>query len=1246
MPKKQRHFHGKTLLRDFRAALIDHNHRNICWYLDKCALELTENETTVHDIFFALNLIKDNYGIDRCHHYENVLLNPAIINDNLALIESLCEGGCIHPDTIGNDGLSALERATNLGNAQVVGLLLKTPYSLEDDPSEIVAKSYDIALRTKNAACLPYLTTAFLYKLIKNNNVAGIQAILKDLPFDPFFKDCDGNTPLHIAISFVADDTFSTILSYFYHALSTKNIKNETPIEVINELITNPDLKELYQSNYRNLLYFIAEKVHYLDSCIIQQQHVNDSMQELMWFLSIFRKLSTPLAETIKGQLIVGCQSEPVRKELHTSSNLNVDYVPDGPEKIYLLQQQQVFIDNLLNLNNDGINACIQEGVNPNFHLDDGETPLTHAVRSARVDIVHTLMQSNSIEPHLPNLFGETPVFLAFSTNNVPCFASIMMEVKTPICETREYAIEFPGKGWVDIDLDNNEQVEMWEGLSKSNYMEKEYNVVRKTFLSGIVNLKGFLQEQFEALQDEYSDVQQLATSSIDNKPLEDADGYFLTIHKNTRFLDAPDKRGERECQSAVLSLQGCPVGVFSHSLSSPRGAAIAYRIDPSKVLTTAKGDMNSVRLWIDHASTHNGREFETNPERAIKVLDETLKRPGASLVRNRWVGGYKQRTFAGLVGKIHEMSGRVGEPFYLSKKDMSKRGGQGIIPRYKVNENYLYYLKNQTLPYNEVLIKTAAMEPGSTAVSDISHIFLAENKGDFSLLSLINAVSTQMELMIHRDSRHYFPICYYDVTNGAHTKLSISSLGFLTKLAEICYVMPIDCLNFNASLKGLIAPIPINVFFTTEHTAIEIKQLILALCSSKYHEDKQLGEILSSGLLYHSSVKANMYYPYLSSRYNEDVYRSYMIFNENLNKVVDDIATSLLQKQLREPSHQFSPLFQALKLAAIKQSIMQQLWDFRCYQCSDISKKGNVVIKKIPELSAWSQFWVEGKKTNLPLDYLWNVLAIFIINCPYEDEPHDVAKYGPSFIYRLNHDVSHAIRKYVMVLDIINLLRDYGRAEIQTTLQSVSCEEYALITLVAFLERCGRTNEESGVDDPSNAIRSMAITKQVAAALGFNETLVNSICKNATNFGTSYEDKGFSGSEDDADLPRKKANLFHQILTLSHHCDLGRCRDNGFKFVESLLTDRELVLGCLVPWGNLKTVVKELMHKVLAHSKDTGTSIRDYKDNFYDLRLKAECVYHTGLMISKLHPNAFMAAQEKLPPDHPSWVSPEHPKH
>lgn len=1193
-------------------------------YLENFPQELTMSEEIGQGLISALECL----GETERSHYGNILLIPAIIHNNVILIEYLTRIPNVSPATSSTDNRSALEIAVGLENIPALELLLtKTTYSLALDPSEIIFKAYSIALQNKNPDCIRLLASACLYKLNNLSQHDDIQELLRVTEFgDPrLFQDFRGDTILHNSVSYVGR-TLHLILPIFYRLLDKKNVEGKTPLDTLSEFISasEDDIGYLYVANYKTILKFIYEKVKGID---ISGSDSVLHIAELRWFASLLKKLTRPEAHDLKAKLYIDCQTEPVKRELLCFADINICFIEEKLAKDYLIEQASHLLAALRVGDVETVRHLLASGVNPNVYLEEGETPLTFSVKRCNPAMVCALMQAESINPDLPNQHGEIPAYLAYINKDVACFAAITMEPKTARYATTFAGIQFPVHGWVSVDLDDNQEVEMWEGLSAANYSTERYEAEIKMSLTVVADLKKFLVEQLSRLQSNSSAAARLLLQSRDSVTLDEKRAYYLTRHKNINFLADPGKRGERECQSAVLTLTGSPVGVFSHQVASPYGASIAYHFDSSKYLSGTKTDMNSVRLWAEQPP--GVRQF-ADPANAIRILETTPKRAGNSIVRYRQAGSMKQRSSDDLSLKIRQMAERAHSPYYLSRKNLEKYGGEGRVERLKVNTSYLHFKKYGYLPYNEVLITTAAMVKGANPVSDISHIFLTETNGDFTLMSIMTAVLTQLELMLEAESNQYFPICHYSASEGHHQRISVTSLGFLTKLIAICIDMPVDCLNFNKKLSDLLPKgIDANEFFRSEHNAAIIEKMLFDACHQRFHSCPELSEIIQGGRADGRSFVSSehegefvIHLPYTNQCYiNSSVQRAMVSFCSGLQAVTHLLAVELFKKKPRPIS--FFPVTKAevdAEFMSFQSSLYRLLHSYGTFQCSDISAGGNLVVKKVPTLLHWRNYWKE--ETSFPLTYLWNTLSVYLLNCPYEDEPDDFVTVphvdGEQILYRLNHDASHAIRKLVMVNYIVALLRLFGRESIKDTLANVSAEELSLLQLVAFLERSGRTNEMAGIDDPSNAIRSGEIIIQIAKELDFNQTLVNSVCRNAINYsGVGLASAGFSAGQG-TDMPQRKAELFYQLLTLSHHCDLGRCRAQGFEFVKALL-EKSQELEDVVPSSNRGRVIETLLDFIQFLSKSTGTAILDHADDYTNLERKTQCVINTGQIIEKL---------------------------
>lgn len=174
-----------------------------------------------------------------------------------------------------------------------------------------------------------------------------------------------------------------------------------------------------------------------------------------------------------------------------------------------------------------------------------------------------------------------------------------------------------------------------------------------------------------------------------------------------------------------------------------------------------------------------------------------------------------------------------------------------------------------------------------------------------------------------------------------------------------------------------------------------------------------------------------------------------------------------------------------------------------------------------------------------------WDVLAE-VINVPYEDYPlsYGMSKYVEKTkgktICRTNHDVAHSIRKLIYLDVLFREFLPVEKTAASSYLQSLSIEEYNLLLLMMFLERSGRTNEESSSVDPTIMNRSAEIFKSIAVKeLVCSEEKVHQFTK--ILLGVSSSSVGFFAAENS--FVNARDRFLHYCLITAHHLDLLRCR-------------------------------------------------------------------------------------------------------
>ena len=183
-----------------------------------------------------------------------------------------------------------------------------------------------------------------------------------------------------------------------------------------------------------------------------------------------------------------------------------------------------------------------------------------------------------------------------------------------------------------------------------------------------------------------------------------------------------------------------------------------------------------------------------------------------------------------------------------------------------------------------------------------------------------------------------------------------------------------------------------------------------------------------------------------------------------------------------------------------------------------------------------------------------WELISQ-VINVPYEDLPleNSMCSYrdgnSGGTVYRCNHDVAHSIRKLSYIVQLINLIQIHAGTKTQQFLSSMSIIETNLLYLLMFLERSGRTNEYSSVDDPTILQRSAAIFQYIATIqLNLDSKLVNNFCAilqgNVRRVHKIHASRSlFSDISAEEQFSREKSWFLHQCVITVHHTDLLRCR-------------------------------------------------------------------------------------------------------
>lgn len=236
--------------------------------------------------------------------------------------------------------------------------------------------------------------------------------------------------------------------------------------------------------------------------------------------------------------------------------------------------------------------------------------------------------------------------------------------------------------------------------------------------------------------------------------------------------------------------------------------------------------------------------------------------------------------------------------------------------------------------------------------------------------------------------------------------------------------------------------------------------------------------------------------------------------------------------------------------------------------------------------LPEWQHFWLTGR-SSAPI---YQAIVDRIINQPYVDTPNDLVRSGDTTIFHPNHDATHAVRQAINTRFFHQLILHHGNDAFKQVAASLTIEEQEALQLAAFLFRAGRTNELGGVADPKNAIRSAELFKGIAAALGFEPSLVQTFYYCIGYTYTHFKDvdathlhEGLSG--DDA-LKQKKFDLVKRLLQLSHHTDLVRC----FNDEKDISTANQENLSTLISSDNVDVINAITLHYARASCEITGT--------------------------------------------------------
>lgn len=1179
----------------------------------------------------------------------HLILRDAVMSDNLLLVKELVKHQNISISYLGpmRSDESPFDLAVDFGKSEMVRALLASQYSLHQDEHDVILAALNRAKKQRrpNQVLLRILNSAAMFKKILNSQDSRVLSVCQDKDnFDLGVVDRNGDNLLTFAVY-----TQNQIaLKYF---LERDDIDILAPYQAARSLVDYAHMDLIWKpssDSERTFELLVEEVVGYLHTAeeSYESESRPESIEKFKVYCQVLARLYHPIAQRIKGRVVGELRNQALRDLYIKQGNIDIFTLSKGYCRDQLYEMHEEFYK-AVNAGRDGYKIYedkVKDGsINVNL-LYEGNTLLTIATQRKDDELIDFLMQSPTVLPHRLNEDGTTAPFMAFKENNVKAFAAMLMKANIELPLTKKFggykkmAISFPG---VRLDVDINpqyiDQLEMWQSVSLFHYYQKDdhYRSDDESQLA-FVSLLPVIREQVMQLRSSYAAASQLSVVQAVSE-FNEQDAYFVTRHKSVRFLDDPTKRGQYDVQSAVMMLRGVPISPFSIRFANPVGPSIAYHGDMTRVKAAAKGDMVMFKLYKkDARRTRDGQEVEYERTHGWQRLSQWPLIPGQATVKihNREGGAWKVRTGKGLSGKLRQIHKRVDQRYYVSKKGASGKG------RIKVNEAARYFQINRVLPYNEIAITTAAAQPRKDEKpgDDMSHIVIsAHQSGGVSICSLVVAVSLQVELLLHEDTKLLLPICYYDAPAGRHMPLSSSSLAFMTKLYELVDVLPFGAINFNMMLSDILPDsMTLPQFFTSEAVSTDLVMKLLTLVvRQEVHGHDGFMQACRAGRYYDVSLDKLVFKPYVGAVINNELLLG---FSQLLTRR-DDMMHAAIDAFLAESSRLggFSPLASKKEAEVYRSKLQRVLYHDQPFLCATLSHEGYRIVRHLPDMSPWKSYWDPGVATELPMSLMWQQLAMTLINMPYEERYNDkMGNRRGRLIFRLNHDVTHAVRKAVGIEFLFKLIEKYGYDFVelpdhkiqlldvgysQCVLTHLTAEERALVVLVGFLERCGRTNELSGQDDPSNALRSMEVIKSIAHSLGFNSELVKSICTNAVNFtGEPIQGRGFQrihgwdfneyGSSRD-----RKAKVMSSVLTLSHQMDLGRCRPGGVQFVADYLSNKHGDMIRLFPHDSHGQVVALIKKAIGIMSDKTGVVSYDMLSGRMDDStrfLAADSIYDT----------------------------------
>lgn len=243
--------------------------------------------------------------------------------------------------------------------------------------------------------------------------------------------------------------------------------------------------------------------------------------------------------------------------------------------------------------------------------------------------------------------------------------------------------------------------------------------------------------------------------------------------------------------------------------------------------------------------------------------------------------------------------------------------------------------------------------------------------------------------------------------------------------------------------------------------------------------------------------------------------------------------------------------------------------------------------------LSNFKKFWKTGRAFAL-----FEALSQDIIETPYVDAPGDFMQLH-LIAYHTNHGTTHALRQTLLVRSYFEYLQYEGTQDIKEVINSLTSEEIAALELAAFLFRSGRTNEASWNVDSTYGKRSAAIFKDIAIKLKFKSELVDALCIAFDYHQAIPLSKPFNNST--LEQSQKKADLFRNLLKLSHESDLVRCEVSQ----EKVMSPIKETLATLVPKAKIDMVCDAFLHYAAELNRKTGSpvTVTNYQQNNSEYR-------------------------------------------